>query len=368
MIASILVLLLIVAGVIYFVLNCTVTTAVASVFCSLFGLIVALGYYENVAALLAAQGLVGPLWSAISLLALYALTTLVLRALAGFVVGSEIDFGNLAKKITLPVLGAVQGLMLAGIVMIGTGIYPPPLVAYSRFGDGSVNPNMPKTLMVNADGLVSGLFSWFSQGSLRSGKSFAVLHADYLDQLHLARIGGVYPQAGPDAIRIPSKGARIREFDGHSYLVVRLELRANSIKNGGAADPSNMIQFAPAQVRLLCKESTEKPDLRGRARVVYPVGFVSQAGTLAKKDLAEVLQATRAKPSGDTKPEDIVLQWPEKTANPKCDVVFDMPQGLRPILVQYKIGATAKVPAVQASTQELEDELEGRGQPASGNN
>ena len=362
MIALVIVLFIIAAGVVYFLLNCTVTSAVASVFCSLFGMIVALGYHESVAGLLAGYGLTGPLWSAVTLLALYALAAIILRVLAGFIVGSQIDFGELPKKVVVPALGAVQGLILAGMVMIAMGLSPVGFLGYARFGEGPINPSTPKKLMVNADGFVSGLFSWISQGSLRSSKSFAMVRADYLNQLHLAHVGNVYPQAGREAIQVPRRGARTRDFDGRSCLVVRVKLNSAPLKRGGAADPDNAIQFTPAQMRLLCKPSEQEPDTTGTARVVYPIGFVSRAGTLVEKDLGEVLQAERKK-DGEAKPAE-TLVWFGEGPNPQCDVVFNMPQGLRPILLQFKVGAMAEVSNVQDSTPEIEDELEGRGTPA----
>ena len=357
MIAQLIILLIVAGAVIYFVLKCSVTTAVASVFCSLFAAITAMAYYETVAGLLAGQGLVGPVWSAVTLLVLYIVVAVILRVLASFVVGSEIDLGPLGKNVAVPALGVLQGLILAGIATIAFDIHPAvSFLSYSRYGE-RINPATPEKLMLNADGLFSGLFSWVSQGSLRSRRSFGVYHADYLNKLHLARVGDVYPMAGSEAIQIPRKGVRTRDFDGTSYVVVRLQLKGSTIKDDGAADPQRRIQFVPAQVRLLCKPTQQEPDTTGTARVVYPAGFVSRTGELIKKELGDVLELQK-----DAKPAEQILWPPQRGSGLHCDVAFNMPQGLRPILLQFKFGASVQVPVVQASTPELEDELEGRGQ------
>ncbi|MBN1127201.1 MAG: hypothetical protein JXA82_19525 [Sedimentisphaerales bacterium] len=342
------ILLIIVACAIYYYLKCTIMTAITSLFCAFFAMLIAMGYFENINNFLVAKGMIGPNWPAVILLVLFSFTAVLLRVLAGFVVGSQIDLGQMTQKVAVPVLGVFQGLILSGIIVIATGsVSSSKWISYERFTPGSETPSNPSKPLINADGMVSGLFSWISQGSLGGKKSFAVYHADYLDQLHLSRIEGTYPLAGATCMIVPSKGVRRRTFDEVSYLVVRMGLRNTDIKTGGARAPTGEVSFAPVQIRLIAKDASRPSNTTGTGQVFYPHGFVEN-GTLVKKPLNEVITMDRdkdiiRKPAG-------LAAW--------YDVAFKIPENQTPILLQFKLGGVVDLPKVQTSTDELERQLD----------
>ncbi|MBN1817020.1 MAG: hypothetical protein JW828_06640 [Sedimentisphaerales bacterium] len=345
------ILLIIVACAIYYYLKCTIMTAIVSLICAVFGLLIAMGYFDTVNNLVIARGMIGPKWPPVSLLVLFVLSAVLLRVLAGFVVGSQIDLGSLAQKIVVPVLGVFQGLILSGVLLVATGsVTSSRFISYARFSPGSESPANPSKLLINVDGMISGLFSWISQGSLSGTKSFAVYHADYLDQLHLSRIGQTYPLSGSNGMIVPSKGVRRRTFDEGGFLVVRMGLKYTSIKQGGAASPAGGVSFAPAQIRLVAKDASRPADTTGKGTVFYPVKFVEN-GKLVDKPLHEVITVDRDKDLTE-KPSGGKAAW--------YDVAFDVPENQTPVLLQFKLGSVTELPKVQNSTDELERQLDVR--------
>ncbi|MHC4727344.1 MAG: hypothetical protein ACYS17_08940, partial [Planctomycetota bacterium] len=94
-----------------------------------------------------------------------------------------VDLGFLPERIGRVVCGILLGLLLSGFLLTALGMAPlPNNYPYQRF-DGKRNK-----VLLNADGFVTGLFSIISKGSLSGKRSFATIHPDFLDQIHLNRM------------------------------------------------------------------------------------------------------------------------------------------------------------------------------------
>ncbi|MHC5083007.1 MAG: hypothetical protein ACYTET_03595, partial [Planctomycetota bacterium] len=147
-------------------------------------------YYEKLAELFVSRGY-GVNWAHFGCFILtFVLGFALLRALSDLLVGANIDLGKPIKIASAVICGLLTGLIISGNLLVAMGMLPMHgKIFYSRFDpEGTVVLNNAKTPAVNADGFVTGLYSWVSRGSLSSAKSFGVLHADYLSQIHLNRL------------------------------------------------------------------------------------------------------------------------------------------------------------------------------------
>ncbi|MHC4882563.1 MAG: hypothetical protein ACYTCV_08185, partial [Planctomycetota bacterium] len=216
---------------------------------------------------------------------------------------------------------------------------------------------------LSTDGFVSGLYGLISAGSMSSGKSFKVFHADYLTQIHLNKLkvqDKVLTVCSSKAVEVPSKkGQQPVRFwtspDNEELVVVRMGIAAKKISDGGANNADGKMEFFPAQIRLIVKEdktaASGAKSLSGSAKALYPEGIFKgplKGGLLNKFKLNEII------------PQDFMMQ---KNRILWLDVAFDMPQGYSPVLLEFKLNAVADLTSctVVESTPEVENALEGKG-------
>lgn len=331
----------------FFYLKCPVLTAFATLMAAVFAMIVSLGYYELLAELLIRRDFGGQWAHSSCLILLFVVVFALLRTLSDQIGGSSIDLGTVAANVTAGLTGLLTGLIVSGIVLIGLALSPMSTkLTYSRLGTlSAVNVNSPKKLLINADGLTAGLFSWISKGSLSSSRSFAFCRADFLNQAYLNKHSDIYSIAGKDAIVLPRKNAvRTLELDQKNYVVVRMGLNGSTIKQGGATGPDGKLNFIPGQIRLICTKDQSR-DLRGTGRAFYPVGFVTN-GKLDARPLGEVITMNRRD----------VKKMSYGTAIWR-DVVFDLPSGMDPVLLEFKRNVMANLPKLVPGSEQVEDYL-----------
>jgi len=157
-----------------------------------------------------------------------------------------------------------------------------------------------------------------------------------------------------EAIEVPSKKGQqpVRAWtspDNGEFVVVRMGIKAKKIEDGGAKNASGSVVFFPAQIRLVVKktDAADNP-LVGAATVKYPVGFLKNK-TLIKQSLNEII----------TPDAGVLIKgayW--------LDVAFDVPQGYRPVLLEFKQNAVADLTSYEVvkSTPEVERALDNWGQ------
>jgi hypothetical protein len=341
--------LLIMAGcAVYQYFKGNIVRAVATVFVTLIASFIAFGFFEYLAKLLIG---VSALQSLGAWVYVICFTLIFLISFALFQAGiiammhDPINLGDLPEKIRRPIVGIFQGWILSGVILVAAAMAPlPNTYPYARFE--ARNPSIGKTTkaFLNADGLVSGWFSVISKGSfsaIAKPQSFALMRASFLDQMYLNRhaIGEKVAVLTKEvAIDMPPKAAvwsardNLVDQDGKSLVgqagcsatIVRINLKKKGLPEHSP--------FTLGQVRIVCKLSSQSDAaLGGQGVVVYPIGYMSAKTTVSLKSLKDkIVVSTDA--------------FRDKGSRP-IDFVCFVPNGLTPVLAEFKFNNAALIPA-----------------------
>jgi len=349
-------------------------TSFATMIAAIFGFALAFSYYEPAAGYLISKGYGGNWAYAGILVVLFIVCFAVFRVLADLVWNPEVEFHPITTKASAIVCGLFTGLFISGVVLVALGMTPTGAKwPYARFGDGTASisgAQSAKGPLLAADGLVAGLFSWMSKGSLSSGKSFAVYRADYLDQIHLNGYKakeGVSRIAGKDAVTVPGKGLRQLDASNEDLLVLRMEIKRGDVKDGGASNSGNEVSFTPGQVRLICKKQGSA-NTRGTGTAVYPQSRLLPRRS-APREGGTALTGVMAGQVAVPLTLDQVITIPKEDfksgQRARLDLAFRIPQGMTPVLLQFKDNVVVSVPAAEPASEETEVALrEGSSPPA----
>ncbi len=328
---------------------CSMMTSFSTMLASIFAMIIAFTYYEKLAELFVSRGY-GVNWAHFGCFVLaFVLGFALMRALADLLVGANIDLGKQVKMAASVVCGLFTGV----IIGLPAGGWDAADAAKSSFPLRSEKPitlSNPQKPIFNVDGFVVGFYKWISAGSLSSDKSFGVLHADFLSQIHLNKLkvgDNVLTIGSRKALTLPSgktkKPVRTMEVpDKGKVTVVRMGILAKSIPDGGANNGSGQILFYPAQIRMIAKKAGST-NLQGAGKALWPIGFLDTEGRLAGSDLEKV-------ETPDTKGLKDRTVW--------LDAVFQLPPGYEGVLLQFKQNAIVQLPESVASTEEIEQALD----------
>ena len=287
----------------FFYLKCSMMQSLITLWSSVLALVLAFSYYETIAELFVTRG-VGLQWAhAGAILLVFLASFAILRTLSDLFIRVKIDLGQSVVLTVKIICGLLTGFFLSGIVLVAFGLLPVQgALSYSRFDpEGPLVISDPKKPMLNPDGFVSGLYGLASSGSLSCGKSFGVLHADYLTQVHLNKFkvkDDVLPISSREALILPQGKNRkpIRLWDVSDVgevMVIRAGIVSKKIEDGGANDGTGSFSFFPAQLRLVANQDSTTPPLTGNGTVIYPKGFLKN-GTWAEAGLAEKISPDRA--------------------------------------------------------------------------
>jgi hypothetical protein len=242
-----------------------------------------------------------------------------------------VDLGFLPERIGRVVCGILLGLLLSGFLLTALGMAPlPNNYPYQRF-DGKRNK-----VLLNADGFVTGLFSIISKGSLSGKRSFATIHPDFLDQIHLNRMisGSSILTSKSPAISLPkptepavwpapqnlneqinqivsdlNRQGKLKDESTNKLMsmpglfsndyqakIVRIGINKNAIKS--AQPKITAGTFILPQLKLICKRQGYGDDpLAGTGINVYPIGHLKaadqiQVSTEIKLDSKKDFQGT----------------------------------------------------------------------------
>jgi hypothetical protein len=344
MIALILTLIITIASVAHFYLKFAPLKSFIPFLSAIIALVVAFSYYELVAGWLVSKGFIPQVAHSLCYLLIFAICSLGLNFLLGFVVGSNVDFGPLTKNICAVVFGILTGLIVSGVVVVSLSLAPlRKSIPYARF-DETINVSDPSSSIIPVDSFVVGIYNMISKGALGGGNRFDVVHANFLDQIHLNRYAvkaGVGIVAGEGAAFVEKFGVRKKELPGGDVrTVVELHIKNKKIKKGGAMGSDNKVTFALAQARLIC-DIDGKRELTGKnVKVFYPERYLLK-GQPAKNDvkLSEVISFAG---------ESFVKTSGGKAA--RIDLAFRVPVGLTPRLLQFKANNVITLPKI--ATQE----------------
>lgn len=366
MITLITVVVIILACIVYFHLKCPVLNSIATVFSAIIGIIVAFNFYETLAVIMITKDYM-PDWAhSLCFLLLFVITTVIVRLAADQTIRSKIEFFDIPKYIAIILSGIATGTIASGVLIISLSMSPmAPKLPYERFAGSALKANSIRPAKSGyTDSFTAWLFSQISKGPLSSDKSFAVLHSDFIDQIHLNHIkaggdSGVTTIAGKDSLVVPPK-IGVRKSDGR--IIIRAGLNKATISAGGITDKSQKAEFTLSQIRLVYKDKSQDNDTSGKAQVAYPEQCIlpgkrsrpSEDEENPKTDLTKVFSLERRDFKAIRKYGS--LAW--------VDFVFKLPPGSIPVILQFKQGAISEIlPKPVTSTDDIEQQLRdfGRG-------
>ena len=357
--ASLLVVLIIAGCVAYQYLKGTVVKAFATIIITICASVVAFGYFEVLANVFVSRSgdtryLTLVLWAQpLCFALLFILTFAILQTIAAMLTRHPVDLGLLPERIGCVVCGIFLGLLLSGLLLTALAMAPlPNKYPYQRFDQRSLDAQRPSKPLPNADGFATGWFTLLSKGSFSGKRSFAALHPNFLDQVFLNRhnVADEIPIpiiTSSQAIELPKKnqmaacwlaprgikdsqGSALQKT-GYDLTIVRVGIKRSALKNAG--------KFTLSQLRLICKEKLYAKDpLTGKAKNVYPVGYLTTANQLKKTRLNEPIRIERS-------------HFAEKERVKWIDFAFYVPSNSVPVLLQFKLNSIAQVPTLVPTDQ-----------------
>jgi len=223
---------------------------------------------------------------------------------------------------------------------------------YQRFDQRYPDAEHPNKVLLNPDGLATGLFGIISSGSLSGKRSFATLHPDFIDQAFLNRHSASESMpivTSSQAIEVPKKNAAWYATEGiknaqdptklieskkqdRNLTFVRIGLKKSAVGEAGT--------FTFAQLRLICKQqmADARNPLAGKGQTVYPVGYLAGPNLLQTKRLSDTIKVSRSDFGANDR-----VRW--------IDFAFYVPAGFVPVLVEFKQNSIAEVPALVTAEQ-----------------
>ena len=278
-----------------------------------------------------------------------------------FLTRQPVDLGFMPERIGRVVCGIFLGLLLSGFLLTVLGMAPlSDKYPYQRF-DGKRSK-----VLLNADGFATGLFSIISKGSLSGKRSFATIHPDFLDQVHLNRLisgtsiltsstpaislpkQAVWPapeslneQVGQIVSQLNRQGKLKDESTGklismpgpissdYQPTIVRVGIRQRAVSNTKAN--INGGAFILPQLRLICKRKGYGDDpLAGTGINIYPIGHLKAA------DQIQVSTEIKIDRNDDFK---------DGAREKFIDFVFCIPRDFVPVLLEFKQNSIVEIPS-----------------------
>lgn len=341
-----LVMLAIIAGcAVALYLKGTFVQGLTLVFNALLAGFVAFAFYEMVGGLLAKYAAGITPWSQMIAFLLLFVLVLALLQTATMQLGKEkMDLGQWPERIGRIACGVILGYLITGYLLTALALAPlPNNLPYARFTERSPNPAKPNKALFSPDGFVTGLFGTVSKGSfaaISGPKSFAMVHADFLDQIYLNRHAvarDVSLATSTPALTISTKAsvweapATLRDTEGQApetrggetLMLVRVGIKKSALKDAG--------KFTLSQLRLICvPKGANAAPLAGQGRAVYPIGYIGAGGRLEKKPLTELINIQASQVQGNTQ---------------EIDFAFYVPTGFSPSAIGFKGNNLEKVSA-----------------------
>ena len=348
----------------------TFIRAVATIFIAISAGIVAFGFFEPLANIIISRSSSGsflaiaPWAQPICFILLFIIVFGALQTgMIYLTLDKPVDLGFIPERIGRVVCGIILGFLVSGFLLTVLGMAPlPKKYPYQRF-DGK-----RKKVLLNADGFATGLFSVVSKGSLSGKRSFAAIHPNFIDQIHLNRsvsdtsiLTGKTP-----AISLPkptepavwpapnnlneqiskivsdlNRQSRIKDDSNNKTLpmpelisndyqakIVRIGINSNALRS---QQKINAGTFQLSQIRLICKrEGFNGNPLAGAGINVYPIGHLKAAGQIQTS--TEIILK-----SSDHFKNNAKEKW--------IDFVFCIPRDYVPVLVEFKQNNILEIPS-----------------------
>ncbi len=277
-----------------------------------------------------------------------------------FLTRQPVDLGFIPERVGRVVCGIILGLLLSGFLLTILGMAPlSNKYPYQRF-DGKRSK-----VLLNADGFATGLFSIVSRGSLSGKRSFATIHPDFLDQVHLNRLlsgtstltsrtpaislprppqPAVWP--APESIneqvsqlvsQLNRQGKLKDELTGklismpsissnYQPTIVRVGIQLSALRPKATITAGT---FILPQLRLICKRQGYGDDpLAGTGINIYPIGHMKAADQIQVSTEIKITSSDFQRNAKD--------KW--------IDFVFCIPRDFDPVLLEFKQNSIVEIP------------------------
>ena len=312
-------------------------SATLSAVCAVFAAALAVGYHENVVNTLL-KGQMSDQANAIALIAVFALTYLILRIIFDKAIPGNLRLPVIIDKIGAGIMGFFAAIFSVGVVAVAAQTLPygPTVGGYARYPmaedrtasmpiQGKVQyqeipvsdqlepdrlaPEDRKSLWVPVDDWVLGLVSHLSDGgSIAGARPLKSVHPNYLDEVFAQRLGiqtggarvatnavkpqisikglfrsGALPQMDGEPPNMRPTGKPVKVPDpkaGESLLVVRVQFDTGT---GDVEKSQRFVRFSMGSIRLVARSQDEGPTN------IYPVGTVEAGSTLLANRMDDFL-------------------------------------------------------------------------------
>jgi hypothetical protein len=317
-------------------------SAMISAFLVILSAAIALGYHENLSAMLF-TGFAPAQAHSLALVVLFAVCYVVLRVVFDKLVPGNIQVPVIADKVGAGVCGLIAGIFSTGVLAIAAQALPlgPTIAGYARVevqdrtasgvavagrrqmqdipvydeikidnltsaeAATMLQADSPRitSMMLPVDDWTVGMVSHLSAGSLWTGRTFASVHPAYLNELFGQRlgiqVGAKHVMSGEDSIRVekmvssPELAPALRWMDGEAVDVrgkgrfdatkpVEGQLLVIRVRPSGGTDTDNLLRFSLGSVRMVTLVGEEGSDIR-TPTVYFPIGTVVDGQTLARR-------------------------------------------------------------------------------------
>ncbi|MEM9753247.1 MAG: hypothetical protein AAF916_07655 [Planctomycetota bacterium] len=315
-------------------------------------------------------------WSA-GLILPFAAALLLLRIGADKLVTGNMKFPGIVDQLFGGLIGAVSGVISAGVLIIGLSFLPMPLAflqfqPYEVKANGTVGPyegaDNAASLWIPADKVVAGLFSELSLRGFASGRPMAEVQPDVLRTAGTFRLGRFYDEhatlvAQPDTLGVAwtvvhngelpeglnSDLAQWLSTDAFTKAGDRLVVVNTTWKNEPAGnatfDTDNLLRVPPYQAQLVAQDGD-------RLERYLPVGWTKPSDLVAGREFWKV-ETNQSLASSLLAPAEIAFVYaiPESAEpefielrNVRLELDPDaLPEGENPLLIALGSPAGAAV-------------------------
>lgn len=328
---------------------------------SLVSALIAFNYYEALGRKLSGFGLepYGP--EAISLMALFLLSLLVLRIAFDRLIDGNMKFPLIVDRIASTLLGFVSGMVIAGVIAIGFQLMPTPtkLLGFDRFPNAADrNLEERNHLFPRVDGFVSSVVGQASMYGFAGDLTYTQYHPDFLAELYLNRVTlDPYSRqsAATNCLKIDTawvmtqnnildcrNNELIMPDTGEIFIAVRLHIHAGSESKDdrGAADADRKIRFTLGNIRLL---GFDKKDKHAQGISRYPRGILKPGFQIID---GMGYDQGRQFQEGQSRAVDLLFAWPEQYKQ------------ITPQWIEFKGSARAVMPSVAKLENEKMPEIQ----------
>ena len=339
----------------------TFVRAIATIFIAICAGIAAFAFFESLANLIISRSSSGSFLAIVSwaqpvcfLLIFIIVFGALQTGLIFLTLNQPVDLGFMPERIGRVVCGIILGFLLSGFLLTVLGMAPLPTnYPYPRFDEKR------NKVLLNADGFAAGLFSTVSKGSMSGKRSFATIHPNFIDQIHLNRtVSGTSLLTGKTpAISLPkptepavwpapdSLNEQIKQIvtnlnrvgkikdevtnktlsmpgpssSDYQASIVRIGINSNALRSQPKITAGT---FQLSQIRLICKrQGFNGNPLAGTGINIYPIGHLKAADQIQVS--TEITLSSRDHFKNNAK-----QKW--------IDFVFCIPRDYKPVLVQFK--------------------------------